>query len=87
MFSIVVNALVLIVGLLHVYFMILEIFLWTKPIGLRIFKMNYELAEKTKTLASNQGLYNGFLAAGIFWGVLQPDPALAFQIKIFFFYV
>lgn len=58
-----------IVGLLHVYFLILEMFLWTKPAGLRAFGLTPERAEASKVLAANQGLYNGFLAAGLFWSI------------------
>lgn len=58
-----------IVGLLHLYFLVLEMFLWTRPAGLRAFSMTREQAEQSKTLASNQGLYNGFLAAGLFWSI------------------
>ncbi|HVF40796.1 MAG TPA: DUF1304 domain-containing protein [Gemmatimonadaceae bacterium] len=60
-----------IVGLLHVYILILEMFLWTKPAGLRAFRLTPERAEASKVLAANQGLYNGFLAAGLFWSVLR----------------
>ena len=59
------------VALLHVYFLVLEMFLWDKPAGLRAFAMTPEIAKITKTLAGNQGLYNGFLAAGLIWGLLQ----------------
>lgn len=58
-----------IVGLLHVYFLVLEMFLWTKPAGLRAFGLTPEKAEASKVLAANQGLYNGFLAAGLFWSL------------------
>jgi putative membrane protein len=56
------------VALLHVYFLVLEMFLWDQPIGLRVFRMTPEKAATTKVLAMNQGLYNGFLAAGLTWG-------------------
>jgi putative membrane protein len=59
-----------VVGLLHVYFLVLEMFLWTKPAGLRAFGLTPEKAEVSKVLAANQGLYNGFLAAGLFWSLL-----------------
>lgn len=58
-----------VVGLLHVYFLVLEMFLWTKPAGLRAFGLTPEKAETSKVLAANQGLYNGFLAAGLFWSL------------------
>ena len=57
------------VALLHVYFLVLEMFLWNKPFGLRTFGMTAAKAEVTKSLAMNQGLYNGFLAAGLAWGL------------------
>ena len=63
------NILVAIVALLHVYFLVLEMFLWTKPAGRRAFGTTQEMAEQSKVLAMNQGLYNGFLAAGVFWGL------------------
>ena len=56
------------VAVLHVYFLVLEMFLWTKPYGRRVFGLTPEKAELTKSLAANQGLYNGFLAAGLGWG-------------------
>jgi putative membrane protein len=78
------NALVAIVALLHVYFLILEMFLWTKPLGLKTFRNSQEKANDSAVLAANQGLYNGFLAAGLLWGLFHPSAALAFQIKVFF---
>jgi putative membrane protein len=61
--------LVALVALLHVYFLVLEMFLWTSPTGRRVFRTTPEFAEASKTLAANQGLYNGFLAAGLAWGL------------------
>jgi putative membrane protein len=78
------NALVALVAALHVYFLTLEMFLWTKPLGLKTFRQTIEKATESKVLAANQGLYNGFLAAGLVWGLVHPTPAFAFQIKIFF---
>ena len=78
------NVLVAIVAALHVYFLILEMFLWTKPLGLKTFRNSIENATESAVLAANQGLYNGFLAAGLVWGLLHPNPAFAFQIKVFF---
>jgi putative membrane protein len=78
------NALVALVALLHVYFLILEMFLWTKPLGLKTFRLTPEKASDSAVLAANQGLYNGFLAAGLAWGLVQSNPAFAFQIKTFF---
>ena len=68
MFSIAI-ALVVVVALLHAYFLVLEMFLWTKPAGRRAFGTTREQAEQSKVLAANQGLYNGFLAAGLLWGL------------------
>jgi putative membrane protein len=78
------NALVAIVALPHVYFLVLEMFLWTKPLGLKTFRNTQERANDSAVLAANQGLYNGFLAVGLFWGLMHPAPAVAFQIKVFF---
>ncbi|HTA65649.1 MAG TPA: DUF1304 domain-containing protein [Xanthomonadaceae bacterium] len=68
----------------HLYFLYLEMFAWTKPTTRRAFGLTAEFAEESKSLAANQGLYNGFLAAGLVWSLLQPDAALAQQLKIFF---
>ncbi len=57
------------VALLHVYILVLEMFLWQTPYGRRVFRLSPEMAAATKVLAANQGLYNGFLAAGLFWGL------------------
>jgi putative membrane protein len=78
------DTLVALVALLHAYFLVLEMFLWTKPAGLRVFNQSLEKARDSAVLAANQGLYNGFLAAGLVWGLLHPAPAVAFQIKVFF---
>ena len=78
------NVLVALVAALHAYFLILEMFLWDKPLGLKTFRNTPEKAEITKVLAANQGLYNGFLAAGLIWGLVHGNPAFAFQIKAFF---
>lgn len=61
--------LTVLVALLHVYFLVLEMFLWTKPLGLKTFRNSPEKAETTRVLAANQGLYNGFLSAGLLWGL------------------
>jgi putative membrane protein len=78
------NLLVALVAALHVYFLILEMFLWQKPRGLKTFGNTPEKAQATAVLAANQGLYNGFLAAGLIWGLLHPLPGVAWQIKTFF---
>jgi putative membrane protein len=63
------NVVIALIALLHVYILVLEMFLWDKPKGLRAFNMTPEQAQATKVLAANQGLYNGFLAAGLLWGL------------------
>lgn len=63
------NVLIGLVAVLHVYFLVLEMFLWTRPLGLRTFRNTPEKAETTRVLAANQGLYNGFLAAGLFYAI------------------
>jgi putative membrane protein len=78
------NSLVALVAVLHLYFLVLEMFLWTKPLGLKTFGNSPQKAADSAVLAANQGLYNGFLVAGLVWGLLQGTPAFAFQIKIFF---
>jgi putative membrane protein len=70
------------VALLHAYFLVLEMFLWTKPYGMRTFKLTPEFAAATKGLAANQGLYNGFLVAGLLWGLAQGDAGI--HVKVFF---
>ncbi len=80
--SLIANAVVALIGLLHVYILVLEMFLWDKPAGLRAFGQSLEKAQASKVLAANQGLYNGFLAAGLFWG-LSLDSA-GDSIKVFF---
>ena len=62
-------ALILLVAVLHLYFLVLEMFLWTRPLGLKVFRQTPEKAEASRVLAANQGLYNGFLAAGLVYGV------------------
>ena len=67
--DVIAAVLVVLVAALHVWFLVLEMFLWTKPAGLRTFRNTPEKAEATRVLAANQGLYNGFLAAGLVWGL------------------
>lgn len=59
-------------------------FMWTKPLGLKTFRLTPEFAEASKTLAANQGLYNGFLAAGLLWAFFHPQPEVAQQLRLFF---
>ena len=76
--------LVAVVALEHIYILIMQMFLWTKPRTLRVFGMTKEQAETSKVLAANQGLYNGFLAIGLFWGLFHPESHLGQQIELFF---
>ena len=78
------SAVALFVALEHFYFLVLESFLWTKPLGLKTFRNTPEKAQATAVLAKNQGLYNGFLAAGLVWGVFHPDAMVGRQILVFF---
>mgnify|MGYP003730135317 CR=1 FL=1 len=71
-------------AVLHGYIMVLEMFLWTTPRGHKSFGLTPAFAEQTKTMAANQGLYNGFLAAGLAWGLAHPVPAVGRQIQLFF---
>ncbi|MGB3210416.1 MAG: DUF1304 domain-containing protein [Desulforhopalus sp.] len=80
--SVAADIAVVIVALLHVSFMVLEIFLWDKPAGLKAFGQSREAAKATKVLAANQGLYNGFLAAGLIWGVILGSSGT--NITLFF---
>lgn len=73
---------VLLIALLHVYILVLEMFLWDKPRGMKAFGLTPEFAAQTKVLAANQGLYNGFLAAGLFWGLWLGTAG--FGVQVFF---
>ncbi len=75
-------ALVAFVALEHVLFLVLEMFFWSTPTGIKVFGLTPEFAEQSSALAANQGLYNGFLAAGLIWGLIAKDNAQ--QIKVFF---
>ena len=75
--------LVALVAAIHVYILVLEMFLWRTPRGLKAFRMDQEFADRSATLAANQGLYNGFLAAGLIWGLFASDP-VGFPVKVFF---
>jgi putative membrane protein len=73
----VADVLVLVVALEHLWFLVLEMFLWKTPLGLRAFRQSEERAKATATLAANQGLYNGFLASGLVWALLSgPDQVV-----------
>ena len=78
------TALVLLVAIEHVYILVLEMFLWTQPRTRKIFGISKEDVETTKVLAANQGLYNGFLAAGLIWGLVHSNAEFAVQIQVFF---
>jgi putative membrane protein len=77
----------LLIGLIaaeHIGFMVLEMFFWTKPLGMDISGKELPAALASADVAANQGLYNGFLAAGLIWGLVQAVPGFSFQIKVFF---
>ena len=78
--DVVAYVLVGLVAALHLYFLVLEMFLWTKPLGRRTFGNTPEFAEASKVLAANQGLYNGFLVAGLVWGLV----AQRYDVCVFF---
>jgi putative membrane protein len=80
--STVANIVIAVIALLHLWFLILEMFLWTRPSGRRAFGLSVEFAEQSKALAANQGLYNGFLAAGLAWGLWLGGGG--FYVKLFF---
>ncbi|HEY1398609.1 DUF1304 domain-containing protein [Roseateles sp.] len=80
--AIAANIVVALVALIHVYILILEMFLWTTPKGRKAFGLTPEFAEASKVLAANQGLYNGFLAAGLIWGLAL--GAAGGPVKLFF---
>ena len=72
-----------VVATLHVYFLVLEMFLWATPFGAKTFARPLAEQQMTKTLAANQGLYNGFLAAGLVWSLVAPEP-VAHAVRVFF---
>lgn len=76
--SIVASVLVLLVALLHAWFLVLEMVLWTKPLGMKTFRLTPERAQDTKALAANQGLYNGFLVAGLVWALISGRHDVAY---------
>ena len=80
--SMIANIVVVLIAVLHVYILVLEMFLWDKPAGLRAFGNSPAAAAATKVLAANQGLYNGFLAAGLLWGLSM--GAAGTSVKVFF---
>lgn len=76
------TVLVALVAIEHLYILVLEMFLWTRPAGLRAFGLTPEFAEQTAVLAANQGLYNGFLAAGLIWSLFRKQDATS--LRVFF---
>ena len=72
-----------VVAFLHLYFLVLEMFLWTTPFGMKTFKRTLEEQQQTKSLAGNQGLYNGFLAAGLVWALTTGEP-FGYSLALFF---
>jgi len=81
--SLAATLVIVLVALLHLWFLILEMFLWSRPSGRRAFGLTEEFAQQSKVLAANQGLYNGFLAAGLAWGLCL-DGTEALHVKTFF---
>lgn len=80
--TIVADILVGLVALIHVYILVLEMFLWTTPRARAAFGTTPQFAQESRVLAANQGLYNGFLAAALVWGLLATDPT-GFQLKLY----
>jgi putative membrane protein len=80
--TIAANVLIALIALLHCWFLILEMFLWTRPSGRRAFGLSEEFAQQSRALAANQGLYNGFLVAGLVWGLWLGHDGTA--VKVFF---
>jgi putative membrane protein len=78
--SVVAGVLIGLVAALHLYFLVLEMFLWTTPTGRRVFGLDADFAEQSRVLAANQGLYNGFLAAGLVWGLVSGRT----DVRVFF---
>ena len=81
--TIVAVVLIGVTAVLHLWFLVLEMFLWRTPFGMRTFGTTPQTAEATAALAANQGLYNGILAAGLGWSIVAPEPT-AFAFRVFF---
>ncbi|WP_324793182.1 DUF1304 domain-containing protein [Streptomyces cyaneofuscatus] len=77
------QVLVALVALIHAYFLVLEMFLWDTDRGRKVFGTTPAFSRESATLAANQGLYNGFMAAGLVWGLIAADP-VGFQAQVFF---
>lgn len=78
--NVVAAVLIGLVAVLHLYFLVLEMFLWTTPTGRRVFGLDTDFAEQSRSLAANQGLYNGFLVAGLVWGLVAGRT----DVRVFF---
>jgi putative membrane protein len=78
------SMLIFLVALLHAYFLVLEIFFWTKPLGLKVFRMSLQKAQESRLLAMNQGLYNGFLSAGLFFSLFSKSLQIVVAFQWFF---
>ena len=78
------SILILFVAFEHAAFLYLEMFMWTKDFGRKVFGTSKEEAKATKVLAANQGLYNGFISAGLIWGFFHSNPVFGLQITLFF---
>jgi putative membrane protein len=78
--NLIAQILIALVALLHIYFLVLEMFLWDTPYGRRVFRLTPETAKTSKVLAANQGLYNGFLAAGLIWGLSLGEGGRPVQV-------
>ncbi|MDH5764889.1 MAG: DUF1304 domain-containing protein [Gammaproteobacteria bacterium] len=79
-----INIIIILIAIEHCGFLYLEMFLWTRKSGRKIFSLSDEHAKITKVLAANQGLYNGFLCLGLIWGLAHPDAAFGRQLNLFF---
>ncbi|WP_411346656.1 DUF1304 domain-containing protein [Paenibacillus sp. WLX1005] len=84
MLSVLASIMVALVAIEHLYILVMEMFLWTTPRVMKTFGTTPELAQSTSSMAANQGLYNGFLAAGLIWSLLHPNDGFAHQLAIFF---
>ena len=80
--ELILKILIALIAVLHLWFLTLEMYFWRKPLGLKTFRMSQQKADDSATLAANQGLYNGFLAAGLIWGLLATHET--FAIRLFF---
>jgi len=78
--TILANVVIAVIAILHLGFLVLEMFLWNHPVGRKTFRMTPEYSQASASLAANQGLYNGFLAAGLAWGLISGE----FSVKLFF---